>query len=140
MYAGSCGATNFIKKCLSCREVCKLQHGRQVGERLVGRELEGNVERRGDAGDAMVAVSECEEEGLPEVGGGAEEGLPKRGELLIEPRQYLARADGIASLGCLCRRCQFVQQLLLRGLRSRRLHRPANRWRRRLELERNRGM
>jgi hypothetical protein len=83
---------------------------------------------------AVMAFGE-REEGLLEVGGGAEERLPERGKLVIEPRQYRSHANGIASFSGLCRRRQLVQQLLLRRLRSRPLHRPVGQWRRRLELE-----
>lgn len=79
MDAGSCAAGNFIKKCLRCGEVGELEHGREVGERLVSPELEGNIEWRGGTGGTVVAFGEREKEGLLEVGGRAEEGLPERG-------------------------------------------------------------
>nr|CAB3485364.1 unnamed protein product [Digitaria exilis] len=60
---------------------------------LVSIELKGYIEWRGEAVGAMVSVGERDEEGLLEVGGRAEERLPNWGNLLIEPRQYLSRAD-----------------------------------------------
>jgi hypothetical protein len=58
-----------------------------------------------------MAVGEREEEGLLEVGSGAEERLPDWGKLVIEPRQYLAPADGVADLSRFCLHHKLIPNL-----------------------------
>jgi len=61
-------------------------------------------------------------------------------QYLIEPRQYLSRADGVADLSRLCRRSKLAQKLLLLLRRRSCFHRAPRRLQRCLELEWRRGM
>uniref|UniRef100_A0A453QBC5 Uncharacterized protein n=1 Tax=Aegilops tauschii subsp. strangulata TaxID=200361 RepID=A0A453QBC5_AEGTS len=116
VHAARAGAQR-VEEGLRGREPRELDGGRRVRQRLVRGELQRDVERREDGAGRGRRREEALQERVPEQRGGAEQGrVPRRGgrrgEPVIEPRQYLARASGVPGVGAAGRLEQVVHRRL----------------------------